>query len=190
MIYRFVTFPVKISAGFFVGTNKWFWTFYRKAKELQQPVLEEKDKVGSMCSTDKKTWCYSKQDSLIIPKKNWSSWFFGEELHWDLIHIPYSLLIESIQVFFFKNIQSYITIITIGFICFLALLTYNWQLTLCKFKMYNVMVWYTYQFQNDDHNRVNLTSFHFFWWLKHLGLLSANVKHITQCCIYSHHVSQ
>ena len=67
---RFVTFPVKISAAFFVDTNKRFWTFYRKTKELQQPVLEEKDKVGrSMCSTDTKTWCYSKQDSLIIAKK-------------------------------------------------------------------------------------------------------------------------
>ena len=67
MIYRFVIFPVKISAGFFVDTNKQFWTFYRKTKELEQPVLEEKDKIGgSMCSTDIKTWCYSKQDSLIL----------------------------------------------------------------------------------------------------------------------------
>ena len=35
---------------------------------------------------------------------------------------------------------------------FLALLRYNWQITLCEFKLYNVMIWYTYILWNNYHS--------------------------------------
>ena len=36
-----------------------------------------------------------------------------------------------------------------------ALLRYNWHVTLCKFKVYSVMIWITYILQNDYHNNVS-----------------------------------
>ena len=44
-------------------------------------------------------------------------------------------------------------------LCFLLLfffpaLRYNQHITFCKFKVYNVIIWYTYMLQNDCHNKV------------------------------------
>ena len=35
-----------------------------------------------------------------------------------------------------------------------ALLKYNWHITLCKFKVYSVVIWYMYILQNDYHSKV------------------------------------
>lgn len=40
---------------------------------------------------------------------------------------------------------------TICNILFPALLRYDWHITLCNFKMSNLLVWYTYILQNDYH---------------------------------------
>ena len=32
-------------------------------------------------------------------------------------------------------------------------LKYNWYTTLCWFLIYNIVIWYFYTFQNDDHNK-------------------------------------
>lgn len=36
-----------------------------------------------------------------------------------------------------------------------ALLRYNWIITLCKFKEYNIMIWYMFILQHDYHHRVS-----------------------------------
>ena len=41
-----------------------------------------------------------------------------------------------------------------------ALLRYNWHKTLCKFKVYNVMIWYMYMLWNNDHNKVSWHIYH------------------------------
>lgn len=43
---------------------------------------------------------------------------------------------------------------------FLALLWYNWHITLYTFKVYSVMIWYTYVLQNDGHIRLTPPSPH------------------------------
>lgn len=45
-------------------------------------------------------------------------------------------------------------------IIFSQLLRHNWHLTLCKFNMYNVMIWYMYILASDYHNKsvISITS--------------------------------
>lgn len=45
---------------------------------------------------------------------------------------------------------SFIVVLVLGFI-FSALLKYNWHITLHKFKVYDMMVWYMYKLLNDYH---------------------------------------
>lgn len=47
----------------------------------------------------------------------------------------------------------YITLnITIIYLFYPASLRYNWYIALYKFKVYNVVIWYTYKSQNNYHN--------------------------------------
>ena len=60
-----------------------------------------------------------------------------------------------LQIFIFSRSVACLLIHLIIIFFFPTLLRYNWHITLCNFKVYNMLIWYTYILQYDHHQSVS-----------------------------------
>lgn len=121
------------------------------------------DNAGLLKTVETLWWHVASPNPVLLGSSNFAFVPMGDNmsipasLWWPLLVLSWFWMYSR---FSFPEIHCCITLSLPNQILFFlspppALLRYNWHTTLCKFKVYNVMVWYTHILQNVYHNKVS-----------------------------------